>query len=132
MLGGVIFRTDYETFPLARPSIHTFKDVYQFLFIFQSPCHLVVVSSAEVDHDVSVSKKKHHCHLVVQLVHCIEVRYLTDVDHIKNRKVLHHFRCLHKNFIHLHAQGIGIMTEADANDTILLRQNGLIDLPAII
>jgi len=132
VLGRVIFGTDDQTLALACPSVNTFKNVNKFLFIFQSPCHLVVVSSAEVDHDVSVSKKEHHCHLVVQFVHCIEVWYLDNIDYIKNRKVLHHFSCFYKNLIHLHTQRVCIVTEADANDTILLRQDGLVDLPAIV
>lgn len=46
------------------------------LLVVEGPRDLVVVSGAEIDHDVLVSEKEHHGAGVVQLVHIVEVRHL--------------------------------------------------------
>lgn len=37
-----------------------------------------------------------------------------------------------ENFVHFHACWVPVVTEADHEDSVLLRQDGLVDLPAIV
>lgn len=42
------------------------------------------------------------------------------------------FRDAVKNFVHLHTCRVPIVSEADNQDSVLLRQDGLVDLPAVV
>lgn len=46
------------------------------LLVVEGPGDLVVVTGAEIDHDVLVSEEEHHGAGVVQLVHVVEVGHL--------------------------------------------------------
>lgn len=37
-----------------------------------------------------------------------------------------------QNFVHFHAGRVPVVPKADDNDSVLLGQNGLIDLPAVV
>ena len=50
--------------------------VTHLLLVVESPGDFVVVTCAEVDHDVLVAEKEHHGAGVVQLVHVVEVGHL--------------------------------------------------------
>ena len=103
MLGRVVFWANNETFTFRCTSVYDLENVNQLLLILQSPYHLVIVSCAEVDHDVSVAEEKHDSARVIQLVHCTEVGYLLNVYDVEDGKVLDSFCTLDKHFIHLHA-----------------------------
>ena len=51
------FRGDHEAPSFARPPVHRFDDVDEFLLVVQRPVYLVVVSRAQVDHDVLREEK---------------------------------------------------------------------------
>ena len=46
------------------------------MLVVEGPGDFVIVSCAEINHDVLVSEKEHHGAGVVQLVHVVEVWYL--------------------------------------------------------
>ena len=48
---------------------------------------LIIVTSAEIDHDMLVAIEEHDRNGVVELIHLVEVGHFRDVDHIKGRKV---------------------------------------------
>lgn len=55
----VVLWTDDETSTFGRPSIDDFNDIDEFLFIFNSPIDLVVISRSQIHHDVLVSVEEH-------------------------------------------------------------------------
>ena len=95
VLCRVVLRGDDKTLTFTCASIDDFEYVNQLLFIIQSPYHFIVVSSSEVDHDVSVSEEEHDRACVIQFVHCVEVGHLTDVDDVEYGKFLDGLRALH-------------------------------------
>jgi hypothetical protein len=74
---------------------------------------------------VLVPEEEHSGAGVVQLVHGVEVRNLTDVYQEDDRKVLHLVGHAGQNLVHLHALRIPVMTESDDNHTLLLPKNRL-------
>lgn len=87
IFGRIIFGRDDQTASLSRSSVHRFKNVDHFLLVFQRPVDFVVVSGAQVDHDVFVAEEKHDRARVVQFVHFVEVRHFGHVDQIDDGKV---------------------------------------------
>lgn len=63
---GVVLGADDQTTSLLRSSVHRLDNVYQFLFIFEDPVELVIVSGTEIDHHVFVAEEEHDCARVVQ------------------------------------------------------------------
>lgn len=60
-----------------------------------------------------VAVEEHERHGVKQLVHLVEIRYFSDVHHVKHHKVAELIGYLHDYFVHLHAVGVPIVTETD-------------------
>lgn len=123
MFGRVVSRANYEAFAFACASVDYLQYVDHFLFVFERPRHFVVVSSAEVDHDMAISEEKHDGARIVQLVHRIKVRYLLDVHHVEDCEVLDHLRALDEDLVHLHAVGLGVASKPYAHDAVFLTQN---------
>lgn len=65
---GIVFRGDDQTATFASATIDRFDNVDEFLSIFQSPTDLIVITSAQIDHDVFISVEEHHCTRIVQFV----------------------------------------------------------------
>ena len=79
-----------------------------------------------------VPEKVHHRARIVQLVHLIEVRDLRDVHQVHHGVVLDLVADPVECLIHLHAGRVPVVTEADDDHTILLAEDGLVDLPAVV
>ena len=54
VLGGVVLRGHDQAAALPGPPVHRLDDVDHLLLVFHGPVDLVVVASAQVDHDVLV------------------------------------------------------------------------------
>ena len=81
IFGGIIFWGNYETTSLLCATVHGFDYVNHLLLIVERPIDLVVVPSAEVDHDMFITKKEHDCTGIVQLIHGVEIWYFRDIYH---------------------------------------------------
>jgi hypothetical protein len=57
VLGGIVFWRHDETPPLPRAPVHGLDDVHALLLVLHGPVDLVVVASAQVDHDVLVPER---------------------------------------------------------------------------
>jgi len=60
-----------------------------------------------------VAIEEHDGQRVEKLVHCVEIWYLGDVNHVESHELAEFVGRLHNNFIHLHAGGIPIVSEAN-------------------
>ena len=118
VLRRVVLRRDDKTLSFTRSSVHNLQYVYQLLLVIQSPNHLIIVSSSEVYHDVSISEEEHDCARIIQFVHCVEVGHLRDVNDVEHGKFLDGLRALDEDLIILHACLVGIVTESDAHDSV--------------
>jgi hypothetical protein len=56
----VIFWRHNQTSPLSRTTVNGFDDVNEFLLVFNRPIYFVVISGAQINHNVLVSEEKHH------------------------------------------------------------------------
>ena len=61
-------------------SINSLDNINEFLGVFERPIDFIVVSRAQIDHDVLISVEKHNGTWVVKLVHFVEVGHLRNVD----------------------------------------------------
>lgn len=111
VLGRVVLGRDYQTTALTGTSIHRFHNVDHLLLVLQWPVDLVVVTRAQIDHNVLVAEEEHHRARIVQLVHLVEVRHLGNVDQIDDSEVLHFLGDAVHDLIHFHAGGVPIVTE---------------------
>ena len=57
MSGRVILGTNHQTASLLRAAVDRLDDIDQFLFVFQYPFDLVVVTGAEINHHVFISEE---------------------------------------------------------------------------
>lgn len=57
MSSRVILGADHQTATLFRTTVDRLDDVDQFLFVFEYPFDLVVVTGAEIDHHVFISEE---------------------------------------------------------------------------
>ena len=85
----VVFGRYHETSALASASKYGLNNVNELLLVFHGPIYLVVITSAEIDHDVLVSIEEHDRAWVVELVHLVEIGHFGDVDKIDSGKVFH-------------------------------------------
>lgn len=84
---GVIFWRHNQTSPLSRTTVNGFDDVNEFLLVFNRPIYFVVISGAQINHNVLVSEEKHHCAWVVEFVHFVKIWHPCDINQIKHRKI---------------------------------------------
>jgi len=131
VLSGVVFWWHNNTSSLDGAAVDSLNDVDHLLLVLQSPVDLVVVTRAQIDHDVLVPVEEHGGAGVIQLVHLVEVGHLRDVHQVANRKVLYLFGDLVQSLVHLHAFGVPIVAKPDDDYALGLVQNGLVHLPAI-
>ena len=82
-----------------------------YLRVLEGPVDLVIISGAQIDHDVLVSVEEHDGAGVVEFVHLVEVGHLCDVYEIGRGKVLHTVGYLIHQLIHLHACGVPVVTK---------------------
>lgn len=68
IFGTVVFWRNYKTSPFPGTTINSFNNVNHFLFVFQSPVDLVVVTSSQINHDMFVSEEKHDGARIVQFI----------------------------------------------------------------
>ncbi|CAN8008174.1 unnamed protein product, partial [Ixodes pacificus] len=132
VLCRVVLGGDDQTSALACPPVHGLYDVHHLLLVLQGPVDLVVVARAQVDHDVLVAEEEHDRAWVVQFVHLVEVRHLRDVHQVDGGKGADLLDNAVEDFVHLHAGGVPVVPEADHHHPVLLRQDGLVHLPAIV
>ncbi|KAJ0895683.1 hypothetical protein HanPSC8_Chr09g0403331 [Helianthus annuus] len=60
VLGGVIFGCNYQPTSLPGPTVDSFNNVYELLFVLHGPVDLIVVTSTEINHDMFVPEKEHY------------------------------------------------------------------------
>lgn len=87
ILGRVILGTNNQTEALSGSPKNHFNYVNHFLFVGQGPVDFVVVSSAQINHDVTIPKKEHSGAIVIKLIHLVKVLHLVYVHHVKNSEV---------------------------------------------
>lgn len=58
------------------------------LLVVKCPRYLVVVTGAEIDHDVLVSEEEHHRAGVIELVHIVEVGHLSSFFREVQRSII--------------------------------------------
>ena len=73
VFGTVILRRDDETAALPRSSVNGFYDVNELVDVIERPVDLVIITGAQIDHDVLVAEKEHEGARIVKLVHGVEV-----------------------------------------------------------
>lgn len=91
VLGGVVFGWYNETPAFPRPAEYRLHDINKLLVVLNGPVDLVVVTSAQIYHDVLVAVEEHARARVVQLVHLVEVWHLADIHKEYRSKVLYLF-----------------------------------------
>eukprot|EP00306_Pavlova_sp_CCMP459_P021172 CAMPEP_0185541328 /NCGR_PEP_ID=MMETSP1381-20130426/1892_1 /TAXON_ID=298111 /ORGANISM="Pavlova sp., Strain CCMP459" /LENGTH=184 /DNA_ID=CAMNT_0028153231 /DNA_START=988 /DNA_END=1543 /DNA_ORIENTATION=- len=121
---------DHETASFARTPVDGLDDVDHLLLVCQGPVDLVVVTRAQVDHDMLVPEEEHDSARVVEFVHGVEVGHLRDVHEVDHRKVLHKLSYGVECLVHLHAHGVIVVAKADHYHSILLGEDGLVHRPA--
>ena len=73
VLGGIILRRYDQTSTFPGPAVDCLHNVYKLLGVLHGPVDLVVVSGAQINHDVFVAVEEHAGARVVQLVHLVEL-----------------------------------------------------------
>ena len=131
VLCGVVLGRHHNTPALDRAPVYGLYDVDHLLLVLQRPVDLVVVTRAQIDHDVLVPVEEHGGAGVVQLVHLVEVWHLSDVHQVAHSKVLHLLRDLVQGLVHLHALWVPVVAEADDHHPLSFVQDGLVHLPAV-
>lgn len=95
--GTVIFGTDHQTATFPRAAEDSLQNIDELLFILKNPVqlhkdvsdgyhemdeqcwsqsHLVIVTSAKVDHHVLIAEEEHDSAGIVQLIHDVEIGHL--------------------------------------------------------
>lgn len=144
-------RTDDQTTALLGTTIDGFDDVDQFLFVFQDPVQLIVITGSEITHDVLVTEEEHDGTRIIKLcehsvshgdrgysvgtsrqltIHLVEIRDLVDIADVNDRKTLDLVGDLVEDFVLAHAPSIPISAESDHNQALLFAEDGLVDMPA--
>lgn len=74
--------------------------------------------------------EKHGGARIIQFVHAIEIGHFVNVHEIDYCKVFDLFRDAEEDFVLDHARLVLITAEADDDDAIFFREDGLVDFPA--
>ena len=106
VLGGVVLRSNHQTTTFPCPTVDCLNNVNELLLVLESPVNLVVISSAKINHNVLISEEEHDCGWVIELVHSVEIRHLSDVHKIDNSKVFDRLSNRSQHFIHLNINSI--------------------------
>jgi hypothetical protein len=67
---------------------------------------------------------------LVEHTHLVEVRDLSDIYEVDDRKVLHLLCDRVESLIHRHTLMVPVVAKANHNDTVLFRFDGFVDMPA--
>ena len=143
---------DYETSTLLGAAVDCLDNVDEFLLILKHPIQLVVVTSSEIAHDVLIAEEEHdgagvvefcftrqRCCLLsnkrfarrlIRTIHLVKVGDLVDITDIDDGKALDLVGYLVEELILAHAVGVPVAAEADDDETLLLAEDGLVDVPA--
>lgn len=62
-------------------------------------------------------------------MYLVEIGNSGDVDQVDDRKVLHTFGDRIQRFVHRHTLGVPVVSEANHNDAVVFRLDGLVDVP---
>ncbi|KAG8473064.1 hypothetical protein CXB51_035003 [Gossypium anomalum] len=65
--------------------VYSLNDVYEFLFVPESLVNLVVITSANINHNVLVYEKEHHSRWIVKLKHRVKIKYFRYVYKINHK-----------------------------------------------
>jgi hypothetical protein len=77
-----------------------------------------------------IPKEKHQCHRIVKLVHDIKILDLVQVAQVYDGEVLDAVGDLVEHFVHGHAVGVGVTTEADYHEALFFGEDCLVHVPA--
>jgi len=77
-----------------------------------------------------VSKEEHECDGIVEFVHLLEVRNLIEIADVDDGKVLDSICDTVEYLILAHTVWIPITSEADYDEALFFRHDGLVDVPA--
>lgn len=130
MLRGVVLGADDQTLALLCATINDLNEIDHFLWIFNRPSDLVVVTRAQIDHNVLVLEEEHNREGVIELVHLVKVGYFFDIYNVDHCKILYRLLNLVQRLVHDHTVGIPVVSEANDDDSVLFRDNGLIYGPS--
>ena len=81
---------------------------------------LVVVSCAKINHDMTVAIKEHDGARVVELVHLVEARHLSDVHKIDDCHLADLVGNPKKTLVHLPAFGVIVVSKTDDHNAAFL------------
>lgn len=129
---GIVFGSDDESFSLAGSAIDDFADVDEVLGFLEDPVDFVIVAGAGIDHDVFVAVEEHESHLVVELVHGVEVGDFGDIYHVEGDEVAEFVCHFHDDLVHDHAGGVPVVPPTDHYQLLGLSENRLVDLPSVV
>jgi len=76
-----------------------------------------------------IPEEKHEGHWVVEFVHLLEVRYLVEVADVEDGKVFDPVGDAVEDFVLSHAIGVPIATEANYDEPLFFRHDGLVNVP---
>ncbi|KAA8903361.1 hypothetical protein TRICI_005719 [Trichomonascus ciferrii] len=130
MGGRLTFRADDQTLAFDGASIDDFENVDHFLFVLEREVEFVVITGSKVAEHVFVAEKEHDTHWIVEFIHLVESRDLVNVAYINSGKVANLFGNVVQNLVHLHTFGVVISAKPNHNQTVFLRENGLINMPS--
>ena len=71
---SVTFWRHYKSSPFACSTVDYLHNVNKLLLVVHGPIYLVVISSAQINHDVLIPEEKHDRARVIQFVHSVEIR----------------------------------------------------------
>lgn len=74
-------------------------------------------------------EKEHDGARIVQLVHCVEVGHAVDIADVNDSEVFDALGDLVENLVLAHAVGVVIAPEANHDESLVFRQDCLVDMP---
>lgn len=88
-----------QNFTFSGTTIDSLNNVDELLGVLESPVDLIIVTSAQIDHDMLIAVEEHCRARIVQFVHFIEVGDLGYVNQVDGCKVFDLFGDFIKNLV---------------------------------
>lgn len=100
VLRTVVLRRYDQSSSFPCSAINSFDYVNHLLLVVEGPIDLVIVTGAQVHHDVLVPEEEHHSAGIVQLVHGVKVWHFRDIDQVDTTIVLDVICYTEQYFVH--------------------------------
>ena len=111
----IIFWCNNQSFSFPSSPVDDLADINEVLRFFENPVDLIIISCAGIDHDVFVSVEEHECHLIIELIHGVEIGYLGDIGDIESDKVAQFVGHFSDDLVHDHTRRVPIVPESNDN-----------------